>query len=188
MDTTSPTRSTTGQILRSDSPLKTLAGLLLLVPFVLVPVVGLWYAGPDVLTEHAVLDRYRATSAMVVSAGIEAEAGHAAAYVPRVVFEYTVQGRVYQAERVTPRDVSGTQRWARKHIAAYRPGQHVTAYYDPRDPGQAFLERRGTPALTATFFLPVPLLALAFWLAASARMKRGLHGARGPRAAEAAAD
>lgn len=177
MDTT-PSRTVPTQFPRPDSPLKTLAGLLLLVPFVVAPVVALWYAGPDVLTEHAVLDRYRAVSAIVVSTAIERGSGHGAAYLPRVAFEYRVQGTVYRADRLTPRDVPGTLRSARKHVANYQPGQHVTAYYDPQHPTEAFLERHGTPALTATFFLPVPLLALAFWLAASARIKRARRGAR----------
>lgn len=186
---TSGSRIASPQIPRSDSPLKALAGLLLLVPFVVVPVVALWYAGPDVLTEHAVLDRYRTTEAVVVSSGLEQVAGHTASYLPRVVFQYSVQGRVYRADRLTPRDVPGTLRWARKHVSGYRAGDHVTAYFDPRNPGQAFLLRRGTPALTATFFLPVPVLALAFWLAASARMKRALPASPGSRrTAEAAAD
>ncbi len=160
---------------RTDSPLKMLAGVLLLVPFVLVPVVALWYAGPDVLTEHAMLDRYRPTVAVVLSTSVERGRGRVS-YVPRVVFQYTVRGTTYQADRLTPRDVPGTLRWARQHASDYRPGDHVTAYYDPRDPGHAFLQRHGAPPLTATFFLPVPFLALAFWLAASARIKRALHG------------
>jgi hypothetical protein len=176
MDAFSSGRITARQLPRFDSPLKTLAGLLLLVPFVVVPLVALWYAGPDVLAEHAVLERYKAVDAVVVSAEVERVPGHAVAYVPRVVFEYAVQGRVHRGERLTPRDVPGTLRWARKHVAGYRAGAHVTAYYDPRDPGRAFLQRRGAPALTATFFLPVPLLTLAFWLAASARIKRARRG------------
>ncbi len=167
------------------SPLKALEGVLLLLPFLLLPLLALWFAGRPVLVEHSSLDRYRSISAVVVQTGIEPRANRdalrAAAFVPRVTFRYVVGGRTYQANRVTPLDVSGTERWARKHVAAYRPGDVVTAYYDPQGPDHAFLERPATGALSATFFLPVPLLALALlWAAHLSRKQRAAAAARQP--------
>ena len=167
------------------SPLKALEGVLLLLPFLLLPLLALWFAGRPVLVEHSSMNRYRAVSATVLQTGLERHAGgtpHSAqVYIPRVTFRYTVAGKVYQAGRVTPLDVSGTERWARKHVEIYHPGEVVTAYYDPQNPGRAFLERRGTGTLTATFFLPVPLLALALlWAAHLSRKQRAAAAARVP--------
>ncbi len=157
------------------SPLKALEGVLLLLPFLLLPLVALWYAGRPVLDEHSWLDRYRPVSAVVLQTGIERrpakDALRAPAFVPRVTYRYMVGGQAYQANRVTPLDVSGTERWARKH-SAYAPGQVVTVWYDPQGPGRAFLERPATGRLTATFFLPVPLLALALLGAAHLSRKQ----------------
>lgn len=186
MDTSHRINPASPQLAHTIWALKGLAGLLLLLPLVLVPLIALWWAGPEVLTEHAVLDRYREVDAVVIDTRVERRmGGGASSYTPRVAFRYTVDGRIYEADRLTPRDVPGTLRWARKHVAKFQRGDRVIAYYDPRDPSRAFLERRGAPPLTATFFLPVPVLALAFWLAANARTKKARQRSR---VAEAAAD
>ena len=177
MDTT-PTagQSAAGISLVDVSPLKALGGLLLLLPLLLLPVVVLWFAGRGVLEEHSRLASYRTVNAVVLATNVERRpqaSGHGApSYVPRVLYRYVVDGTVYHAQWVTPRDVGGTAGWARRHAAEYMPGQRVTAYYDPRSPGRAFLDRRGMPALTATFFLPAPILAFAVIMAAGARARR----------------
>ncbi len=167
------------------SPLKALEGVLLLLPFLLLPLLALWYAGRPVLDEHSWLDRYQPVSAVVVQTGVERrparDALRAPSFVPRVTYRYAVGGQTYEANRVTPLDVSGTERWARKHVGTYRPGEVVTAYYDPQGPGRAFLERPATGHLTATFFLPVPLLALALlWVAHVSRKQQRSAAARQP--------
>ena len=160
----------------SASPMKALAGVLLLLPLVVIPVFMLWFAGRAVLVEHSALDRYRQVPATVTYTAVERRASatsHATpAWVPRVGYRFEVKGMIYDGDHVTPLDVGGTERWARKHIDNYRVGERIEAYYDPQDPRRSFLERRGTPALTATFFLPVPLLALALLWASRALRKR----------------
>jgi hypothetical protein len=146
--------------------LKALAGLLLLLPFLLIPLFFLWYAGRDSLVEHSRLGRYHEVGAVVVGTAVEPRPGRPqpgpTSWVPRVAFRYTVAGATYQASRVTPLDRGGTKRAARRHIAPYHAEQ----------PGEAFIERAGTPALTSTLLLPAPILALALWLAAGARSRR----------------
>ena len=160
----------------SASPMKALAGVLLLLPLVLIPVFVLWFAGRAVLVEHSALDRYRQVPATVTYTAVErrvpTESQAAPAWLPRVGYRFEVKGMIYDGNQVTPLDVGGTERWARKHTEKYRVGEHIAAYYDPQDPRRSFLERRGTPALTATFFLPVPLLALALLWASRALRKR----------------
>ena len=156
--------------------LKALGGVLLLLPLLLLPLIVLWFAGRGVLEEHSRLERYRSVPAVVLGTTIEQLPGKAAhrgpTFVPRVVYRYVVDGRVYLGQQVSPREVGGTEGWARRHAGEYHGGQHVSAYYDPVAPERAFLDRRGMPALTATFFLPAPILAFAVVMAATARARR----------------
>lgn len=170
-----PRRNYPGTQSPQASPLKAMAGVLLLLPLVLVPLVFLAFAGPQSLAEHSRLGRYRPIDAVVVATGVERRAGTASqtpAWVPRVTFEYRLGAATYQASRLTPLDRSGTQRWARREIAPYHAGDRVRAWYDPREPGRAFLERGNTPALNPTLLAPAPILALALWMAGNARAKR----------------
>ncbi len=165
------------------APLKALAGLLLLLPFLLIPLFFLWYAGRDSLVEHSRLGRYHQVGAVVVGTAVEQRSGRPqpgpTSWVPRVAFRYTVAGATYQASRLTPLDRGGTKRAARRHIAPYHAGDRIVAWYDPEQPGQAFIERAGTAALTSTLLLPAPILALALWLTAGARSRRRERGGGG---------
>ncbi len=186
MDTTPPLAHPAEDIRSAEvAALKALGGVLLLLPMLLLPLIVLWFAGRGVLEEHSRLERYRPVTALVLATAVERRPGSSPhsgpSYVPRVLYRYLVDGRVYEAQAVTPRDIGGTEGWARRHSAAYRVGERVTAYYDPQAPGHAFLDRRGMPALTATFFLPAPILAFAVVLAAMARARRlARTGARPP--------
>ena len=166
--------------------LKALGGVLLLLPLLLLPLIVLWFAGRGVLEEHSRLERYRSVPAVVLGTTIEQLPGKAAhrgpTFVPRVVYRYVVDGRVYLGQQVSPREVGGTEGWARRHAAEYHAGQHLSAYYDPVAPERAFLDRRGMPALTATFFLPAPILAFAVVMAATARARRLARERHRPRA------
>jgi hypothetical protein len=176
MDATPPASPSAEARFAEAFALKALGGVLLLLPLLLLPLIVLWFAGRGVLEEHSRLERYRSVPAVVLGATIERRPGKAAqsgpTYVPRVVYRYLVDGRAYLGQQVSPREVGGTEGWARRHAAEYHAGQRVSAYYDPAAPDRAFLDRRGMPALTATFFLPVPILAFAIVVAATARARR----------------
>lgn len=68
-------------------------------------------------------------------------------YVPRVSFEYTIDGELHTSENVEPPaegmdtiDNYSSPKRAREQFE-YEEGQAVTAYVDPDHPGEAFLER-----------------------------------------------
>lgn len=68
-------------------------------------------------------------------------------YVPRVTFEYTIDGESHTSRNIEPPaegmdtiDNYSSPNRAREQLE-YEEGQAVTAYVDPDDPGEAFLER-----------------------------------------------
>jgi hypothetical protein len=65
-------------------------------------------------------------------------------YGPRVVYEYTVKGSSYRAERLHMGSVvlSSDAESAERVLQNYPPGSMVTVYYDPSDPAQATLDPR----------------------------------------------
>ena len=61
------------------------------------------------------------------------------AYVPRVRFRYTVDGAIYHSDRATLLDAASSRGWAEGIARRFRPGETVTARYDPSRPDQAYL-------------------------------------------------
>jgi hypothetical protein len=92
---------------------------------------------------------------------------------PLVLFSYTVGGVRYTTDRIMSLNRSHSEGWAAEIAHRYHDGQTVTAYYNPLDPGSAFLER--DVEWRAYVFLVVPLaLALAlivYWPRAFAEGK-----------------
>ncbi len=62
---------------------------------------------------------------------------------PRIAYRYTVAGRVYESDRVSPAalPVRAASAEGRRRAAAYPLGAAVTVYYDPADPTRSLLER-----------------------------------------------
>ena len=64
-------------------------------------------------------------------------------FAPRIVYEYSVDGRAYRSAHVS----FGATFWslapqsARASLARYPTGARVTVYYDPARPEEAVLER-----------------------------------------------
>ncbi len=59
-------------------------------------------------------------------------------YEPDVLFTYTARGKAYESEQAAPLRVSGSRSWA-EGITRRIQAQGSTAYYNPRDPSQAYL-------------------------------------------------
>ncbi|HEX3135453.1 MAG TPA: DUF3592 domain-containing protein [Planctomycetota bacterium] len=81
-------------------------------------------------------------SAQVLSTDIQRKAvKKSSTYLPVVTFSYTIEGRELRASTVHPREVTFTD-WndARAVIDRYPVGSQITAYYDPRSLGEAYLE------------------------------------------------
>jgi len=66
-------------------------------------------------------------------------------YVPKVTYEYEVDGARYESDQIAfveSHDVTPDQ--AQATVAQFPVGETVEAYYDPADPGEATLDRSGT--------------------------------------------
>jgi hypothetical protein len=62
-------------------------------------------------------------------------------YRPRVEYRYTVAGQSYICQQITLGMTVASGKTRAEGIAErYPTGAHVMAYYDPRNPGRAFLE------------------------------------------------
>lgn len=111
-------------------------------------------------TEAVRLLTWRPVAATVLATDIRLEHGSKhPTYRPVVVYRYDVGGRDYQADRVTPVTYASSYGWAETVIRRYAPGQTVTAYIDPANPGAAYLTHVFDMRLLSVIGVPFCLLA-----------------------------
>jgi len=99
--------------------------------------VGLGLFGAEVYRLYA----WQATPARVLSTNIKSVRGSkgATSYQPVVRYQYVIDGRAYQSDRVHPITLSASRRWAESVLSRFRPGQEVMAYVNPSQPASAYL-------------------------------------------------
>jgi hypothetical protein len=92
----------------------------------------------------------------IVSSSVESKR----TYEAKVVYEYTVNGKVYSSGRLTMGNINtGDPGRARLIVDRYPPGKAVTVHYSPQDPSRCLLE----PGLNGGLFL-VPSIGAVFFL------------------------
>lgn len=86
-------------------------------------------------------------------------------HAPVVTFAYQIDGREHSASTPLPLDTAGSSGWAYGIALRFKPGQSVTAYYNPREPEQAFLLREVSafPYLFILFPMIHVCAGLAIW-------------------------
>jgi len=144
-------------------------GFIVLVAGVLF-IAGIWLTW----SQYRRLNGYASVSATVESVDVTVrhDGEGTVTQRPAVRYSYIVDGRTLRSDIVTPFDESRTGDWARRVAAAYRPGERVTAYYDPTRPTQAYLER-------TVSVLPWALTAgSALWLVIGAALARSAFKGR----------
>jgi hypothetical protein len=117
---------------------------------------GVWL----VWTQHQLLTAYVTATATVQSTDVVTtrdEKGQVTTR-PAVRYAYRVDGRAYSSDEVTPLNESRSGNWAQGVAASYHSGQVVTVYYDPANPGHAYLER--TWSVLPWLFVAGPLVFL----------------------------
>ena len=143
-------------------------GIAILFLTVAVGFVGLggWLAQ----TQHQRITTYRPTAATVLASGIERQrSSRGTTYSATVRYRYQIGNQTYESGEIRPLSLgSASYSWANEIIARFPVGQHVTAYYNPAAPGQAFLDRRYSfdPYLFIFFAMPFGATGLALWLVA----------------------
>jgi len=110
--------------------------------------------------EQRRLTLYAPVTATVLSTRIQAhdDSEGGTTYEPVVVYRYYVNDREYTASRVTPLKESRSGRWARRVTGRYAIGSEHTAYYDPENPGEAFLLR--SRSVIPWGFIVIPLVGI----------------------------
>jgi hypothetical protein len=117
--------------------------------------------GTLVAKEHRRLTTYEPVTATVLSARVQDHSdSDGTTYEPVIAYRYRVNGREYTASRVTPLKESRSGRWAHRVTARYEVGNNYTAYYDPANPGEAFLQR--SRSIIPWAFLLIGLAGLMF--------------------------
>lgn len=84
-------------------------------------------------------------------------------YRPVVTYEYTVDGESYTTDNVFPGGFTrwdDSRAWAERIAGQYSPGDRVTVYYRPGEPGHAYLRNDGWPDVWWAGILAVLVLAL----------------------------
>lgn len=92
-------------------------------------------------------------------------------YAPLVHFTYRVDGVEHTAHTPFPLETSSGSEWANEVVGRFKPGQQVTAWYDPTAPGEAYLIREAD--IFPYLFILGPMLhvcvGLAVWWFAGTR-------------------
>ncbi len=115
--------------------------------------VGLGLLGSEVYR----VATWQPVSARVLSTDIKAVRGDkGTSYSPVVRYLYSVNGTQYESRQVLPITVSASYGWATRLRDRFHPGQVVTAYVNPSQPGSAFLVRE--VSLIPLWFVAIPLV------------------------------
>lgn len=138
------------------SPRQTRAALAFLALFGLV-FGGI--GGTIMFREHLRLTTWLPVEATVLNKSVDTHSdSDGTTYSPVVVYQYNVNGRPYTSSSVLVTKESRSGGWARKIVEEYELNRSYTAWYNPADPGQAFLRR--SRSIVAAIFTAVGALIL----------------------------
>lgn len=92
------------------------------------------------------------------SAGAGGESG---AWMPVILYEYVINGQAHRSNTVLPRSTYHTKEWAEDILTCFPIGTVQTAYYNPDQPGQSYLQ---TTNLAAFYYIAsaIGLLLIVF--------------------------
>ena len=140
-------------------PVKIPVGAFLILFLPLSLAASIWAAGS--IREAARRERgTRQTAGEIISSRVEALPCYGTckggrSYRPRVSYRYTIDGRPYTSERVTPLGDAGRFAWAANVVSKYPPRQSAVVHYNPAEPGFAYLE--ASPMWSRWLLATVPL-------------------------------
>lgn len=136
--------------------------------FLVAGVAVIYFGISGALTAMGIADAVESTQGTVTSSGVEEVTEsdgeeREVEYVPRVRYEYTVDGTSHEGRWVyapidrerqeNTREGRGfdSRADARDVVDDYRPGETVTVYYFPDDPSRSFLVKPGVDVLAVGF-------------------------------------
>jgi hypothetical protein len=115
------------------------------------------------------------TSATVLrfKPGVQPSGEHAWYANPSALFEYTVDGRRYRAESLNPSPFNYQSRHAfTRDTGHLNTGGVAPCWYNPADPGHAYLVNRGVTAGPIVLLVSGTVCGLVFTAAAVNRLRR----------------
>jgi len=125
------------------TPVRITKGTVLLI---LICLAGITYGGYDYVQQSAAVDDAVPVEATIEEASItESESRGSSDYYAQVAFTYQFQGTEYTGDQLSPGSISqsyDTRSAAESAIDPYEPDETVTAYVDPANPSEGFLERQ----------------------------------------------
>ena len=130
---------------------------------------GIWFAW----NEHVRRTTYVPVAATVGSVGVISARDQRNQVIerPAVQYRYQVSGKPYSSDRVTMLGEYQTGHWAETVADRYHAGQSLTAYYNPRQPAEAYLDPATTQA--PWMLIGFPLFFMGAWTAALRSTLRG---------------
>ena len=125
------------------TPVRITKGTVILIVICLA---GITYGGYDYVQQSAAVDDAVPVEATIEEASVsQSESRGSSDYYVQVAFTYQYQGTAYTGDQLFPGSISrsyDTRSAAESAIEPYEPGETVTAYVDPTDPREGFLERQ----------------------------------------------
>ena len=112
---------------------------------------------------------YASADGTVVSTKIESSSDSegGTTYTPQVHYTYSVNGRQFQADRISYLFVSSSHQAAQNVVDRFPAGQALTVYYNPASPGDSVLVRGidGMHLFVGLFILLANFMAIGAWYA-----------------------
>jgi hypothetical protein len=140
--------------------------VLTIVPFAIVAVVFVVIALRSQVVVRA-SGRWETTYAQVIYASVEARrsrsgTGTSTTYYPNVIYQYQVNGQMYQGNRVTLGSSIGLGSYSavQKTVDQYAIGSTIPIFYNPVNPAEAVIERRAPSSRMFLFIAVVIILIL----------------------------
>jgi len=98
---------------------------------------GVWLAW----NQHQRLTTYRPVAATVLSTDVVVNHDNQGQVTqrPSIRYTYRVNGLSYSSDAVTPFNEARSADWAHQMTAPYHRGETITVYYDPINPGHAYI-------------------------------------------------
>ncbi len=126
--------------------LETVASFLLWVgvPLMLIlPCVFMMHGLKNAETQRRINQNYMRVQATVLSSDVSSweSEHHEKHYDANVKYQYQVNGKTYQGDRLMALIAYGSEGWANSVVSRYKHGQTCDAYYDPANPDKSVLMR-----------------------------------------------
>jgi len=124
--------------------------------------------GYFVYEQEVALREHEPTEATVVGTDIERDVDRNVGepddvtYTPKVRYRYEVDGETHTSTNVFPGGTPGRgdRGWAEEITSDYGAGDEVTVYYDPDEPGEAYLVQKRSYTKFAFVVLPLVFVAI----------------------------